>query len=325
MPSARIAAFRQLQTFNTVARLRSVSLSADELHLSQSAVSIQIGELETFFNTQLVMRTGRGVKLTEAGEMLDRYAVRMLALWTETIDDMSSFLGDFSGTLRIGGVTTAEFWLPRLLVTFVGANTKVKLKLQIGTREEIVRSLTAHDIDIAVMGQPPSDLELAAAPFAKNPVGFVASPAHPLTSHPNLTLAVLAESRLLVREKGSGTRATVERLFKEAKLRLRIGSELSGNEALKQMCVAGVGPAYLSLHTCALELKAGLLKVLPLPNNPFERDWFHVRLFGRPVPALALEFERFLCHRGQSEILQHMVALPTPGPRELSTYGLGIG
>jgi DNA-binding transcriptional LysR family regulator len=125
-------------------------------------------------------------------------------------------------------------------------------------------------------------------------------------SHKKLTMAVLAEARLLVREPGSGTRATVERLFKEAGLRLRIGSELSGNEAIKQMCAAGFGPAYLSLHTCILEIKAGQLAILPLPNNPFLREWFVVRLFANKVPPLALAFERFLCHKGQSEVAKQL-------------------
>jgi DNA-binding transcriptional LysR family regulator len=301
----RIASFRQLQTFHTVARLGSVSLAADELRLSQSAVSIQIGELESSFNTELVMRTGRGVRLSEAGEMLDRYAVRMLALWAEATDEMSSFLGAFSGTLRVGSVTTAEFWLPRILVAFAGEHPKVKVKLHISNRNEIVRLLANHEIDIAVMGQPPPELNVAAAAFAKNPVAFVAAPHHPLMAHPKLTMAVLADTPLLVREPGSGTRATVERLFKEAGLRLRIGSELSGNEALKQMCIAGFGAAYLSLHTCVLELNAGMLAILPLPHNPFEREWFHVRLAARAIPSPALAFERFLGQEGQSQIRKH--------------------
>jgi len=117
---------------------------------------------------------------------------------------------------------------------------------------------------------------------------------------------VLAESRLLVREPGSGTRATVERLFREAGLKLRIGSELSGNESIKQMCAAGFGPAYLSLHTCVLEVKAGLIGILPMPNNPFHRDWYIVRLFANQIPPLAAAFERFLCHKGQSEVAKQL-------------------
>ncbi len=302
----RLTSLRQLQTFHTVARLGSVTLAADELHLSQSAVSIQIGELERHFNTELVLRTGRGVRLTDAGDMLNRYADRMLAVCAEANDDMAVFLGEYSGTLKIGAVTTAEFWLPRLLVTFANEHPKAKVKLRVEKRDEIVRMLTTEEIDLAVMGQPPGELNVAATAFAKNTVGFVAAPRHLLMSHPKLTMAVLAESRLLVREPGSGTRATVERLFKEQGLRLRIGSELSGNEALKQMCAAGFGPAYLSLHTCVLEFRAGLLALLPMPDNPFEREWFAVHLAAKRLPPVALAFERFLVAKGQHELSKQL-------------------
>jgi len=306
MGSQHLASLRQLKTFHTVARLGSVTLTADELHISQSAVSIQIGELERHFNTQLVTRTGRGVRLTDAGNMLNRYADRMLSVWAEANDDMAVFLGEYSGTLNVGAVTTAEFWLPRMLVTFAQENPKARVKLCVEKRDEIVRMLATEEIDIAVMGQPPSELNLHAAPFAKHPVGFVAAPKHALMSHPKLTLAVLAESRLLVREPGSGTRATVERLFKDEGLRLRVGSELSGNEAIKQMCAAGFGPAYLSLHTCVLEVGAGLLKLLPMRNNPFEREWFLVRLASKKIPPVTLAFERFLRLKGQYELAKQL-------------------
>jgi DNA-binding transcriptional LysR family regulator len=298
----RIGSLRGLQTLHTVARLGSVSLAADELHLSQSAVSVQISELEACFGAQLVVRTGRGVRLTEAGEILDGYADRLLKVWDEAHDDIATFLGECSGTLEVGVVTTAECWLPRLLVNFANENPRVKVKLQVGNRDAIVRKLVAQEIDLAVMGQPPHELKVAAAAFAKNVVAFVAAPGHALMSHGQATLETLADARLLVRERGSGSRATVERIFKEAGLRLRIGSELSSNESLKQMCVAGFGPAYLSLQTCALEIDAGQLCVIPMPNNPFEREWFVVRLASREMPGIATVFEQFLCRSGEQEI-----------------------
>jgi DNA-binding transcriptional LysR family regulator len=229
-----------------------------------------------------VVRTGRGVRLTEAGELLLSYADRLSALWSEASDEMATLLGAFSGTLRVGAVSTAEYWLPRLLVTFVNQNPRVKLKLHLANRTEVVRSLAAQEIDIAVMGQPPEELKVVAASFAKNPMAFMAAPNHPLMSMPDLTLDKLVGANLLVRERGSGSRMTVERLFREAGLRLRIGSELSSNESIKQMCAAGFGPAYLSLHTCVLEMNVGLLKMLPLPNNPVEREWFVVRIAAKP-------------------------------------------
>jgi DNA-binding transcriptional LysR family regulator len=302
MSLAKAASLRQMLTFQAVARLGSVSLAAEELHLSQSAISIQIAGLEAAVGAPLVVRTGRGVRLTEAGDMLLAYADRLQSLWSEASDEMATFLGAFSGTLRVGAVSTAEYWLPRLLVTFVNENPRVKLKLHVANRDEIVRSLAAQEIDIAVMGHPPDEFKVIAAAFAKNPMAFMAAPHHPLMADPALTMATLAEARLLVRERGSGSRTTVERLFKEAGLRMRIGSELSSNESIKQMCAAGFGPAYLSMHTCILEMNAGQLKLLPMPNNPIEREWYVVRMAAKQAPQVALAFEQFLRSKGQAEI-----------------------
>lgn len=315
MSLAKTASLRQLATFQAVARLGSVSLAAEELHLSQSAVSIQIAGLEASAGAPLVVRTGRGVRLTEAGELLLGYADRLSALWSEASDEMATLLGAFSGTLRVGAVSTAEYWLPRLLVTFVNQNPRVKLKLHLANRSEVVRSLAAQEIDIAVMGQPPEELKVVAASFAKNPMAFMAAPNHPLMSIADLTLDKLVGANLLVRERGSGSRMTVERLFRDAGLRLRIGSELSSNESIKQMCAAGFGPAYLSLHTCVLEMNVGLLKMLPLPNNPVEREWFVVRIASKPTPQVTLAFEQFLLQHGQAEMRRQQWLpglVPTP-------------
>ncbi len=303
MSLAKNSTLRQLATFRAVARLGSVSLAADELHLSQSAVSIQIGGLETAAGTALVVRTGRGVRLTEAGDLLLVYADRLLALWHEASDEMATFLGDFSGTLRVGAVTTAEYWLPRLLVAFAQQNPKIKIKLSVANRDEVVRSLAAQQIDVAVMGRPPAELVVTSMPVGRNPMAFVAAPGHPLLLRQQVSLAALEDEPLLVRERGSGTRLAVERMFREAGLRLRISSELSSNEAIKHMCVAGFGPAFLSLHTCVLEMNAGLLELLPLPNNPSEREWHAVHLAGRAMPKVAAVFEEFLARWAQEELL----------------------
>ncbi len=317
MTIAKSSSLRQVMTFRTVARLGNVSMAAEELHLSQSAVSIQISGLEAAAGAKLVTRTGRGVRLTEAGELLLTYADRLASLWNETSDEMTTFLGAFTGTLRVGAVTTAEYWVPRLLVTFVNEHPKVKIKLHVGNREEMVRSLASHEIDIAVMGKPPDEIRVESSRIANNPMAFLAAPEHPLMAETRITMARLAEERLLVRERGSGSRITVERLFKEAGLRLRVGSELSSNESIKQMCAAGFGPAYLSMHTCLLEMEAGMLKLLPMPNNPIQREWFAVRVAGRPLPHVAAAFESFLRRSGQAEIDKQLSQRPrlSPAPR----------
>lgn len=317
MPLTKNATFRQLATFHAVARLGSVSAAADEMHLTQPAVSLQIAALEESAMTPLLQRTGRGIRLTEAGELLDSYALRILELWREAGEEMATLQGVFSGTLRVGAITTAEYLLPPMLVTFANEHPQVKLKLQVGNRDEIVRMLGAQEIDLAIMGRPPAELKTVSTAFARHPMAFLVSPRHALMKAAQarpVTMEELSQQRILVRERGSGTRSTIERLFKDAGLPLRIGSELSSNEAIKHMCAAGFGVAFLSMHTCVLEMEAGVLALLPMERNPIERDWYVMHLAARQLPQVALAFERFLVERGQEEIHRQLGQKPPVAP-----------
>ena len=297
---------KHLLTFQKVARSGNVSVAASELFLSQSATSIQLNNLESAVGTKLISRTGRGVRLTDAGQKLLVLSERMLVLWQEISDEMESYLGDFSGTLRIGAVTTAEYWLPHVLVKFVNSHPNVKLKLQVANKEEIVRSLAADEIDLAVMGNPPEGIQVIAQSFANNPTAFMSSPQHPLMQHAQVSMEMLAKAGMLVREKGSGARGAVEKIFKAEGLKLSIGSELSSNESIKQMCIAGLAPAYLSLHSCALEMRAGLLAVVPMPNNPLNRRWFVVHTQSKALSRVAAVFMAHLIDQGEREIDQQL-------------------
>ena len=322
------ATVRQLATFAAVARLGSVSRAAEELHLTQPAVSIQLGILEDAAGTPLLRRGARGVKLTEAGELLASYAERILALWREAGDAMAEQRGEVAGLLRVGAVTTAEYLLPPLLLEFAREHPNVQVKLAVGNRAEIVRALAGQEVDLAIMGRPPAELKTVSAAFARHPMAFVAAPTHPLMQAAELDLASVAGANLLVRERGSGTRTTVEQLFKQAGVPLAIGAEMSSNEAIKQMCAAGFGVAFLSLHACVLEREAGMLALLPLAGQPIEREWHVMHLAARQVPQAAAAFERFLIERGQASIDRRLAqaattAAPaaTPTRRRLRAVG----
>jgi LysR family transcriptional regulator, low CO2-responsive transcriptional regulator len=281
-----------------VARLGSVSRAAEELKLTQPAVSLQIRLLEEAAGSALLQRVGRGVQLTSAGEICCRCAQEILELWSSAADELAALGGELGGTLRIGAITTAEYLLPPLLVRFSEQRPQAKVQFKVGNRAEIIRMLSTHEIDLAVMGSPPRELRTNATSFARHPMAFVASPSHPLMRHKRLTLADLSGENLFLRERGSGTRSTIEKMFRAAGQTLHIGSELSSNEAIKQLVEAGLGIAFLSLHACSLEFQAGLLGMLPLADTPVERDWYVMNVSDKRLPLVAGLFRDFLVEHG---------------------------
>lgn len=302
------ASFRQLQALLLVAQHESVSRAAEALHITQPAVSLQLRMLEEAAGTPLTRKEGRGIQLTAAGEVMVEFADRILRLWQEAGDEVAALRGVISGTLRIGAITTAEYLLPPMLVRFTTERPDVRIKLQVGNRNEIVNMLHKHEVDLAIMGTPPRELRTNAARFARHPMAFVASPTHPLMKKKRVTLPDIMETNLLVRERGSGTRTAIERLFKDAGFPLRIGSELSSNEAIKRMVVAGLGVAFLSVHACSLEFDAGLVRMLPMAENPFEADWYVMHLADKPIPKVAAAFQDFVIDNGQDMVRRQLEA-----------------
>jgi DNA-binding transcriptional LysR family regulator len=265
--------------------------------------------LEDGAGAPLLQRVGRGIQLTAAGEILARYALEILDLWNGAADDLAALQGEQGGTLRIGAITTAEYLIPPFLVRFTEQRPQVKVQLKVGNRADIIRMLATHEIDLAIMGSAPRELRTSATAFAKHPMAFVASPSHPLMKKKRLSLDDLKSANMFVRERGSGTRSTIENLFKQEGHKLHIGSELSSNEAIKQLVEAGLGISFLSLHACSLEFQAGLLALLPLPGNPIERDWYVMHISDKRLPHVASLFRDFLIDQGMSGTVP--IPLPT--------------
>ena len=308
------ASFRQLQSLVLVARHQSVSRAAEALHVTQPAVSLQLRTLEEITGAALTRKVGRTIQLTAAGEVMLQVSERILRLWEQAGDELAALEGIASGTLRIGAVTTAEHLLPPLLVPFTMERPDVRLKLQVGNRAEILNMLARHEIDLAIMGTPPREMRTNAARFARHPMGFVASPGHPLMKKKNVSLADVVQANLMVRERGSGTRTAVEKLFKEGGHALNFGSEVSSNEAIKRMVSAGLGLGCLSVHACALEFEAGLIKLLPMTGNPVEAHWHVMHLTDHPIPKVAAAFEDFVIDQGQALVQRELEAFYKRAP-----------
>lgn len=286
--------FRQMQIFESVARLLSFSRAAEELHLTQPAVSMQIRQLEETVGLALLEQVGKKIHLTEAGEEFHHQCRIVARQLRETKEAMESLRQGVRGRLDIAIISTAKYFMPMLLARFCKVHPDVQLRLTVGNRERILEQLADNDVDLAIMGRPPSEVSVTSEPFAKNPHVVIAPPHHRFQNAKRLSVQRIAEEPLIVREKGSGTRHLLERLFAEHALKLQTRMEMSSNETIKQAVAAGMGISLLSLHTLKLELQTGALVVLPVQGLPVVRDWHLVHLREKRLPPVARAFKSFL-------------------------------
>jgi DNA-binding transcriptional LysR family regulator len=297
----RAISLRQLRVFASVARHLSFARAAEELHLTQPAVSMQIRELEAAVALTLFERSGRNVRLTTPGEYLLLYARRVLATLREAEAAMAALRGVKSGTLTIGLVSTAEYFVPRLLARFRAEHPAVDLRLAVGAnREQLVRMLRDNEVDLAVMGRPPRELDARAEPFAAHPLAIVAAPSHPAARRRRMAPKALEREVFLVRERGSGTRAAMEQFFQDQHIAPAHSMEMSSNETIKQAVIANLGIAFVSLHTVALELSAGQLVLLGVRGLPLLRRWHIVNIRAKPLAPAAEAFRYFVLEQAEA-------------------------
>ncbi len=296
----RAVSFRQLEIFACVAKHLSFARAAEELHLTQPAVSMQIKELQAVVQLPLFERAGRAVRLTMPGEYLLVYARRVLATLREAQTAMAGLRGLKTGRMTIGMVSTAEYFLPRLLARFRSEHPAVELRLSVGSnREQLVRQLRDSEVDLAVMGRPPRELDARAEPFAVHPLAIIAAPEHALARRRKIAPKALESEAFIVREPGSGTRAAMEQFFRDSRIAPALATEMSSNETIKQAVIANMGLAFVSLHTVALELSVGQLVVLDVPGLPLMRRWHIVNIQAKPLSPAAEAFRYFVLEQGE--------------------------
>src|SRR5512141_851331 len=233
MSGMKDATVRQLQIFDAAARTLSFSRAAEVLRLTQPAVSMQIRQLEHFAGVPLFERSGRRLHLTDAGEELVQHARAVLRALEDADEAFAAMKGLQGGRVKLAVVSTAKYYAPSLIARFAREHPGVQVKLRVDNREAVVRMLAANEVDVALMGRPPGELDLVAAPFADHPLVIIAPPDHPLARARRVGLEALAGEVFLVRETGSGTRNAMERFFREARIPLRVGMEMPSNETIK--------------------------------------------------------------------------------------------
>lgn len=314
----RNVTLNQMRIFHSLGRNMSFTRAAEELFLSQSAVSIQVKRLGESVGMPLVEQVGKRIFLTEAGKELFEACRDVLDRLRVLGEDMTGLEEGIRGPLNIAVITTAKYFMPHLLGVFLREHPAVEPRLTVTNQTRIFERLEGNMDDLVIMGTLPENLDLEAAYFLDNPLVVVAPPDHPLVGVKQIPLERLVQERFLSREPGSGTRAARTRLFAEHGLAIRTYMELGSSEAIKQAVMAGLGISVLSLHNLRLELRTGLIAVLDVEHFPLHRQWYAVHLKGKKLSATTRMFLDFLLKDGArlcEEIQPYLTALSPPAKK----------
>ncbi|SNT41486.1 LysR family transcriptional regulator [Tropicimonas sediminicola] len=290
--------FQQMRLFEAVARNGSVSRAAEEVHLAQPSVSMQVKALEGKIGLPLTEKVGRELHLTAAGAEVAAASRDVLS----RISDMQATLEDMhrevAGPLSVAAVSTAKYFLPQALGQFKRRFPRVEPRLQFTNRETVLARIADNADDLYVTGRPPEREAVVAESFMENLIVLAAPADHPLTAQRNTPLARVAEEPIIGRERGSGTRLAVEEVFEAAGVEISPLMEFDDSEAIKQVVASGFGVAYLSFSSLRLELAAGRIAVLDVKGFPLHRQWFAAHRKGKRLSNAARAFLEFLREEG---------------------------
>nr|CAA6820411.1 MAG: RuBisCO operon transcriptional regulator CbbR [uncultured Thiotrichaceae bacterium] len=295
----RHISLHQLRLFLSLGKHLSFTRAAEELHLSQPAVSIQIKRLEESVGVPLVEKIGKKIFLTAAGKEFFSASQDVMDRLKVLSEDMTGMEKGVTGPLNIAAITTAKYFMPHFLGIFLRDYPDVEPSLTITNQSKVLQRLRDNLDDIVIMGRvPEDDMELEAKYFLDNPLVVVAPPDHHLAGRKNIPLEAISQERFLSRESGSGTRNARRKLFAEHGLSANIYMELGSAEAIKQAVMAGLGVSVMSKHNLRLELDAGLMTILDVEHFPLQRKWFAVHLKGKKLSNTSRRFLEFLLKDG---------------------------
>ena len=296
---------RRLQVFHTVARLLSFTKAAEELHMTQPAVTFQVRQLEEQFNTRLFDRTHNRISLTDAGKRVFEYGERIFQLYNEMDNSVRELTGDISGVLILGASTTiAEYMLPVLLGDFKAKHPEVTIRLKVANTDGIVSQVENNEIDLGVVEAPVNNKNLVVEECRTDHLVLIVPPGHELANEKSVSLTRIVDYPFICREEGSGTREVMIESMQTAGINpsdLRIAMELGSLEAIKGAVESGMGVSILSKATLIKELKLGTLVAIDI-DPPIHRPFSFVhqkQKFKARVMDELLTFARSYCESHQ--------------------------
>ena len=260
--------FNQLRIFYSVAKNKSVTLAAKELYLTQPAVSIQIHLLEDDYGVKLFNRSGKGITTTEEGNLLFSYAEKILNLSDETDEALRQIKSLERGKVKIGsGRTIGAYYLPQLIESFRLKYPNIGIQMDIGSSSQVIEGILSFRNDIGFIGTDYFNKNLVVIPFTKDRLVLIIPPGHELTHKRVISYKDLSGQKMIMREKGSGTRKLIENELIKRKVPTETIMELGSNEAIKHAVEAGLGISIISNNVIKREKDQGRVRVLHFSNN----------------------------------------------------------
>ena len=288
------ATLHQLRVFETVARHGSFTRAAEELSITQPTVSSQVKQLTKTVGLPLFEQIGKSLYLTDAGSEL-------LATCQDIFEKLGNFemkVADLKGTkqgqLRLAVITTAKYFIPRLLGSFCQQYPGIDVALKVTNHQEVQERMLNNKDDLYIVSQPPQDIDLQYQSFLDNPLVVVAKKDHPLANKKNIPIQCLNDQPFIMREQGSGTRVAILELFEQHQVEVKVKLELGSNEAIKQAIAGNLGISILSEHCLISEGKSGELTILDVEHFPIKRRWYVAYLAGKKLSVIAGTFLNYL-------------------------------
>ncbi|MGB1711014.1 MAG: LysR substrate-binding domain-containing protein [Miltoncostaeaceae bacterium] len=288
---------RQLLTLRTVVDKGSFSHAAEELGISQPAVSFQIRSLEDRIGERLLDRSGRRVTLTDVGRVVDSHARRMLALEADMLRDVAGLADHLSGPLILGSSTgPGELLLPHLLGGFKRENPEVEVSLVVQDTQAVCDRVLDDEIELGVVGAARPHRGLVFEPFMRDELVVICPPDHPLADEGEITLAGLAAQPLIIQQRGSGVRAVLEAALRAEGIRprdLEVILELGLQQSARVAVLDGLGVTVISRLAVERDVAEGRLVALEVSGAGLARDFSLVRHAGRTPSRVSKAFVRY--------------------------------
>lgn len=283
--------FRQLRLFLALADTGSVSAAAKAMHVTQPTASMQLKEVTQNVGLPLYEVIGKKVHLTDVGKELASTARAMTLSWESFEQSVDAVKGLSRGKLRVAVVSTAKYFMPRLIGGFCKKHPAIDVSLEILNRDGVVQRLRDNLDDLYIMSMPPADMDLHDEVLMPNPIVVIAPVADPLTRAGTVSLKALESRRFILRERGSGTRMAADQHFRKMRFRTDVRLELGSNEAIKESVAGGLGIGVVSRHALHGLDKENGVRVVDVEGFPLPSAWHMVHHAGQRLSPVAQAFK----------------------------------